>query len=52
VNEVDSQDWSIILNVDNEHFLDYANYLKSDNTIPSRRTLMRRLEEMYTQKKL
>jgi hypothetical protein len=24
--------------VDNEHFLDYATYLKSDITIPSRRT--------------
>jgi hypothetical protein len=36
--------------VDNEHFLGYANYLKSDNTIPSRRTIMRRLEEMYPQK--
>jgi hypothetical protein len=37
--------------VDNEHFLGYANYLKSDITIPSLRTIMRRLEEMCTQKK-
>ena len=37
--------------VDNEHFKDYANYLKSDVDIPSRRTVMRRLEEIYNQKK-
>ena len=37
--------------VDNEHFKDYANYLKSDVGIPSRRTVMRRLEEIYNQKK-
>ncbi len=37
--------------VDNEHFQDYANYLKRDINIVSRRTLMRRLEEIYNQKK-
>lgn len=38
--------------VDNEHFKDYASYLKSDVSIPSRRTIMRRLEEIYNQKLL
>jgi hypothetical protein len=37
--------------VDNEQFKEYATYLKSDISIPSRRTLMRRLEEMYNEKK-
>jgi hypothetical protein len=37
--------------VDNEHFQDFANYLKSDFSINSRRTIMRRLEELYDQKK-
>ncbi len=37
--------------VDNEHFQDYANYLKRDINIVSRRTLMRRLEEIYNKKK-
>jgi hypothetical protein len=37
--------------VENEHFKDYATYLKSDISIPSRRTIMRRIEEMYIQKK-
>jgi hypothetical protein len=37
--------------VDNEHFQDFANYLKSDVSIASRRTIMRRLEEMFNQKK-
>lgn len=37
--------------VDNEHFQDYVNYLKSDVSIASRRTIMRRLEDMYDQNK-
>ena len=37
--------------VDNEHFQDFANYLKNDVNIASRRTIMRRLEEMYNHKK-
>jgi hypothetical protein len=37
--------------VDNEHFQDYVEYLKKDITINSRRTIMRRLEEMYNHKK-
>lgn len=37
--------------VDNEHLQDYSNYLKNDINLSSRRTLMRRLKEMYNQKK-
>ena len=37
--------------VDNDHFNDYVNYLKSDHNTFSRRTIMRRLKEIYNQKK-
>ena len=36
--------------VDNEHFQDFINYLKNDINLVSRRTIMRRLEDMYLQK--
>jgi hypothetical protein len=37
--------------VDNEYFEDMMDYLKKDITINSRRTIMRRLEELYSQMK-
>jgi hypothetical protein len=36
--------------VDNEHFQDFINYLKNDINLVSRRTIMRRLEDVYLQK--
>ena len=37
--------------VDNEHFEDLIEYLKKDAIVNSRRTIMRRLEELYSQMK-
>jgi hypothetical protein len=37
--------------VDNEDFEDLLNYLKKDVTLKARRTIMRRLEELYLQQK-
>jgi len=37
--------------VDNEHFTDILEYLKKDVSVNSRRTIMRRLEELYSQRK-
>jgi hypothetical protein len=37
--------------VDNQDFIDMLEYLKTDITVNSRRTIMRRLEELYAERK-